>query len=503
MKRASLLLLFLFTFVWMLPSMGHSAQRKEYLVINQPRVLKRSYKIGNITIGNPAVVDFKADRKRNRVALIPKSVGSTLLIIYDHKGKERDTIELTVYPSDPEKLLSQVRQLLIDVEGIEIKRMDDKIIIDGELIIPSDKERIQKVKGNAKNIIDLTRLNPDTNTIIAKKIEKEIGMDEVSVRALKGRIILEGEVYSQQSFAKAEKIAKLYSDRVLNVLEIRQLPEPPNRKPTIQVTAHFVEMAKNYAKHINFRWNPIPGIGTSLNYTINPLSGSNNFTGALTASATDILPKLNYYRALGVARVLENPSVSVTSGDEAIIKSGTRIGFPTVQQNGVVSLDFQDVGAELTIRPFARGSEIDLDIDVQVSSLGSPEVTGGVAISSSSVHTSQFVRSGESVVIGGLVRYSNRKAIDKPNSQTQSDSSVPTSTFEAVEDPFPLGSLFTLFSGNDEAKNKSQFLIFITPKILQFAKDANREIKDQFNLYEVYPENVKSSGSPGQGGSAE
>lgn len=479
-------------FIMGIPILGFSQKNKtEYLVVNNPKVKRFGFSIGNVTIGNPNVVNFKADRQKNRITLFPKQAGATLLIVYDKKGVQRDAIRLTVYPTDPEQLVQQVRQLLIDVEGITIKRLDEKVVIDGEVILPSDKERIRKVVANSKQIIDLSRINPDTGRIIANKIQKEIGMDEVNVRSIKGRIILEGEVYSQQARIKAEKIANLYSDRVINVLDVRQVPNPPSRQDTIQVVAHFVEVTKDFSRNFNFRWNPIPRIGTSLSYTLNPVSGSENFTGAVTGTAEDLLPKLNYFKALGVARIIENPTVSVKSGDEAVIESGTRVGFPIVQPNGAVSLEFQNVGAKLKIRPYARGSDVDMDVEIKISSLGSPNVSGGVAIEQSAVQTSQLVKSGESVVVGGLVRHSHRQSIDRPpNTSSGTNNTNPQSGKEGFVDPFPLGSLFTLFKSNDLSKQRSQFMVFITPKILKFSKDANRELKEQFNLYEVYPKSL-------------
>lgn len=468
---------------------GAQESENEFLVVNNPRVKTFKFSIGNVTIGSPDVVNFTADRAKNRITLFPKQAGTTTLLVYDTDGRQRAVITLTVYPTDPDKLLDQVRQLLVDVEGITIKRVDDKVIIDGEVILPSDKERIQKVSVNSRQIIDYTRVNPDTSRIIAKKIQKEIGMDEVNVRSIKGQILLEGEVYSQTAKIKAEKIASLYADRVINALDVRQAATPPLRADTIEVTAHFVEVAKNFSKNFNFRWNPIPRMGTSLSYTINPVTGSDNFTGAITGTADDLLPKLNYFKTLGVARIIENPTVSVKSGETATIESGTRIGFPIVQPNGAVSLQFQNVGAHLQIEPKTIGTDIDMKLTIKISSLGSPDVQGGVAIEESSVHTSQIVRSGESVVIGGLIRHSNRQAIDRPPSAASSGS-TPTSASQEFVDPFPLGSLFTLFKSNDLSRQRSQFLVFITPKILKFSKDANRELKDQFNLYEVYPESL-------------
>jgi Flp pilus assembly secretin CpaC len=460
----------------------------EYLVMNNPKIKNTIYNIGNITVGDPNVVNFKADRKKNRITLFPKNPGTTSMIIFDQKGGQKEVLSLVVYSTDPERLEQDVKQLLVDIEGITIKRVGQKIIIDGSVLLPSELSRIQKVTDNTNLIVSLVTMNPDTERLLAKRISKEIGMDEVNVRSVKGKILLEGEVYSPESKIKAEKIASLYATNIINALEVRSVSNPPIRKDTIQVTAHFVEVAKNFSKNFNFKWSPIPQVGVNASYRINPVSGSDSFTGALTGTATDILPKLNYFKALGIARVLENPTVSVKSGDTATIESGTQIGFPVIQPNGSAAMEFKDVGAMLKIKPYAQGSDIDLEIQVEMSSLGSPEVDGGVAISRNSIQTTQLVRSGESVVIGGLIRNSYRQSLDRPppNSGTSS-SSTPSASQDTFVDPFPMGSLFTLFKSTDESKRRSQFMIFITPSILKFSKDANKELKDSFNLYEVYP----------------
>jgi Flp pilus assembly secretin CpaC len=473
--------------LWSNPAWAQT-QQDATLIVNNPKVLKYSHSIGNVTVGDPDVVNFRADRNKRRITLIPKNPGATSIFVYDQSGKQRDVINLTVYATDPEKLLQSIQELLVDIEGIEIKRVGPNIVIDGQVILPSDLTRIKKVASTTSQIINLATINSNTSDLLAKRIEREIGFDEVTVRSVKGKILLEGEVYSQQAKMKAEKIAGLYANNVINAIELRIVDNPPVRKDTVQVTAHFLEVSKNFSKNSNFRWNPIPAIGVNGSYTFNPVSGSENFSGALTGTAQDILPKLNYFKALGVARVLENPTVSVKSGDEAVIESGTRLGFPVAQPNGTVSLEFQNVGALLKITPYARSSDIDMEIEVKVSSLGSPDINGGVAISENLVQTSQLVRSGQSVVIGGLIRHSFRQAFDRPpSSPGVGGNTTPSAASQEFVDPFPLGSLFTLFKSNDLNKSRSQFMIFITPRIMKFAKDANKELKDSFNIQEVYP----------------
>jgi|GEM_PF-1196769 len=463
------------------------SQKQVSLIVNNPKVMQYNHSIGNLTVGNPNIVNFKADRSRRRITLIPKASGTTSLFVFDQEGKQREVLDITVYNTDPAKLLTEIQELLVDIEGIDIKRVGPNIVIDGEVVLPSDLSRIQKVAKTNKNITNLTQLNKNTNALMAKRIEREIGFDEVNVRSVKGKILLEGEVYSAEGKKKAEKIAKLYSNSIINAIEVRSISDPPSRKDTIQVTAHFVEVAKNFSKNFNFRWSPIPTVGANGSYTYNPVSGSSNFTGAVTGTINDILPKINLFRTMGVARILANPSVSVKSGEKATIESGTKLGFPVAQGNGAVALEFQDVGVTLEVAPKIIGTDIDMSITVEVSSLGSPDVTGGVAISRNTIETAQLVRSGQSAVIGGLVRHSFRQAFDRrPQDQSSNN---PTSSGEAFVDPFPLGSLFTLFKSNDVSKQRNQFMIFITPRIVKFAQDANRELKDSFNLYEVYPSN--------------
>lgn len=488
---------------------ARGVEAEEFLIANQPKEIYFKYNIGNVTVGNSAIANFRANRSKKSITLLPKAAGKTILLVYDSNGKQQDAIDINVYPTDPDDLLAQIRKLLINVEGITINRMNSKIIIDGDVYLSEDKERIQRVIGDSKMIVDLTRLSPDSNRIIAKTIEKEIGLDEVTVRTLKGRYILEGAVYSEQSKDKAFNIATLYSgaNRPINAIEVREVPRPPSRANTIQVTAHFVEVNKNYTKNFNFRWNPIPKVGASFQLAFDPLSSSSNTSGAITGNLDDILPKLNYYKSLGAVRVLENPTVSVKSGGTATIQSGTRIGFPVFSENGVPSLEFQNVGVTLEIRPYAQGNDVDMSVTVDISALGTPDIQGAVSIEQSKISTEQFVRAGESVVIGGLVRQSTRKILDRPPTPTQGVAAAGAGAGGAAAtatDPFPFGSLFTLYKSNDFAQQRSQFLVFITPKILKFAKDANQEIKDSFNLYEVYPTEMQKaytvpvSGAEGQ-----
>src|SRR3989338_10600249 len=100
-------------------------------------------------------------------------------------------------------------------------------------------------------------------------------------------------------------------------------------------------------------------------------------------------------------------------------------------------IEFKEVGATITASPIAYNSAVDLKITVKISSLSST-VSG--AIDRNEVTTSLYVKSGESVVLGGLLRNNDVKTYNKPPDK------LDTTT-----------ALFPLFFSRDFQTNKSQF----------------------------------------------
>ena len=175
-------------------------------------------------------------------------------------------------------------------------------------------------------------------------------------------------------------------------------------------------------------------------------------------------------KSLGIVRVLENPIVSVKSGETADIFSGSTVLIPLVQPTGATTFDPLQIGTKLTIKAETVKTNIDLKVDVSISALGSPTSTGMVNIDQSSISTRQLVENGESIVIGGILRTSTTDIKDRQPGDIEANA-----------------GLFTFFKTQDDTSRKTQFIIFVTATTLDSSKDANKELKDYFNLYEVYP----------------
>jgi Flp pilus assembly secretin CpaC len=169
--------------------------------------------------------------------------------------------------------------------------------------------------------------------------------------------------------------------------------------------------------------------------------------------------------------VLESPSVAVKSGDTATVFSGAKVPFAVQGAAGQTSVQYEQVGVKLDVTPWARGGDVDLDIGIEVSALGEIATSGYQLIDTSTIRTSGYCRAGESVVIGGLERVSDRIEYNR----------VPEAGDAAV------APLLTLYRSKDYKKSKSRFLVFITPQVFASSSEANTEIRNQFDLLERPP----------------
>lgn len=463
MHTALLAALLLPTAAW-----AESAVPDQVVVLNNQSAIDIPYAFGDVSVGSSEIVKVVPLREERQLLLAGREVGTTNIIVYDTKGARRDDIEVTVIPANLAKVMKNVQVLLDDIEGLSFKIINDHIYIQGEVSLDEEIRRVQELDEKEALVESMVTLSPVSQRLLAAMIQKEIGMPGVNVRLVSRKIVLEGVVHSEAASRRAEAIAKAYYPEVVNVLEERTVERVPGEAPTIVLVVHFVELTKSLEDSWNIEWTPLtsPGVVFELGSTYDGAHWS-EVTGAATAEITSLLPKLQEARSTGYVRVLENPTVSVKSGDTAHIFSGSKVPF-VFNDNGQKVVEFIDVGITLDVTPYAAGSNVDMQIQVEVSSLGEIAPSGYQSVDQSTITTGQYCRAGESIVIGGLERVS-----DKVNYNKLPDGA-------ALPD-----SVFTLYRSKDYKKSKSQFLVFVTPQIHESSTTANREIQEKFNLTEV------------------
>jgi type IV pilus assembly protein PilQ len=150
----------------------------------------------------------------------------------------------------------------------------------------------------------------------------------------------------------------------------------------------------------------------------------------------------------GRGKVVSSPRLITADQIKAIIRQGTRIPYQKATSSGATSIEFIDATLKLEVTPqITPEGNVILDVEVNKDSVGA--ITGGVpSINTKSVKTQVLVENGGTVVIGGIF-----EQVDRTD-----ETKVPF-----LGDVPYLGNLFKTKS---RTLNKTELLIFLTPKVV-------------------------------------
>lgn len=430
------------------------------------------YQISRLAIGDANIADYKAEMRPGEpvttdILINGRRAGSTNLLIFDEQGVMREELQIIVL-MNLDLIKEQLEAVLVNVEGLRLRVVGGKLLIEGDVTTPRDMELIAKLVGDTEQVINMAKVSQGSLQIVARTIEERIGDRSVQAQAMGQHITLNGVVFNEDVAKRYEQLARMYYPLITNLLEVREYPFKPGLEPTIHITAHLMEVSESTMKGWGMSWLPLGQGSLTAEKDIGP-SGSSS--GALTATISNLLPKLSVARETGGARVLETASMSVRSGDPVSFHSGGEMGIPTAQGTGAVTLTFKKYGVMVDVLPVAMGNDISLQMDVEVTTpiTSAPGATG-VNFLSSKISTVQWSQSGDSIVIGGLISQRDSKVFDK----------LPDDA---------AGALIQIYNSEDFRKQRSQFVMFVTPTVVAGgAKEANRDImnvvQDRFQAYE-------------------
>lgn len=457
-----------------------------------------------ISYGNPTVVATTLVKIGNKRQLVfkPLKAGETTVTVRDTDGTMRLIFAVRVMATDLLRTANELRNLLRDVEGVEIRVVGAKVIVEGELIVPADYGKLLAVvqdKAYSDTLINLATLSPMAVQVMAKKIQDDLTSfaPNVKTRVVNGMIFLEGTVDNADSAKRAAAVASLYlpdlrpgslleRDPAVQRLPGRQLiqnfilvnpPSPKKQEKMIRVTVHFVELSKDYSKLFGFKWqpgftsDPQISVGQTAAGAAGASSGGSgtSFTGTISS----LLPKLQSAQTAGYARVLKTATVIVRSGQPAKLNEQQELSYPQAGQNGQVTSATKTVGLSVAVTPLIVGQSEDIQMDIlldQTDVVGKAPSTGGPPVTAvHKVETKLYVKSGESAAVAGV-------------------SSTDIGTNFNKDDPLP-GSfgqdtvpLFSLLRSKVYTKKKSQFVVFVTPQIIENASDGTEDLKRNFRI---------------------
>ncbi len=197
---------------------------------------------------------------------------------------------------------------------------------------------------------------------------------------------------------------------------------------------------------------------------LKPTSG---FSYTLKNPAGNVRAILNALSAKTSVKVLASPSLMVLDNHTAGIVVGTQtpiLAGTTTNLEGTVSttnIQYKDTGVSLQVTPSVNsGNIVTMQLDQSVSDVGAPDdVTKQRAFLQRQLSSKVAVRSGESIVMGGLIQERG----------TSSKSGIP------ILHTIPV--LGNLFGSTTNEGARTELLVVITPRVVRSDIDI-REVSD-------------------------
>ncbi len=435
---------------------------------------------------------------KKEVIIRGNKVGRTSVIIFDTSGERKKNWVVNVKATGPSKIVADLREFLGEIEGLEISVKAGQVVLEGEIVVPSDLGRISVILVKYPEVINLINLSPQTQRIIARKMQREIqnaGLKDVTVRIVNGIYWLEGVVSKNEDLKLAMQIAEGYiiakvaslssgSDRVQEVnnrapivsfLTVNAKKESPPPEKLVRISTQFVELQKDYSRQFGFRWMPlIAGDGGSVTIGKTNSGGvSSQSSGTLAATISNLFPKLVTLKQAGYARIIQSGMVVTKDNQAASITKQQKQFFVVGGGTGIAPPATQEATTNFAMNVTPKtleGEKIDLFVDLNVSLNAGSGVGGQPLSTANTIKTNITVKSKESAVIGGIVLNETKTGFDK-----SAPGALSAQAGQTGGQP-----LFNFQRSKDYTNSKSQFVVFVTPEIIESASTDTEDVRRKF-----------------------
>lgn len=420
-------------------------------------------------VGDKLSLNFQDIEVRSVLQLIADFTDLNLVASDTVSG--RITLRLQNVPWD------QALDLILKTKGLD-KRVDGNVLMVAPAAEIAQREQ-QQIQSN-KQIQDLAPLQTefiraryalasDIFSLLQGKSGGEGGAEaSSSLLSSRATVVVDQRTNSllvTETAAKIEEIRKL-----INLIDV------PVRQVVIE--ARIISANASDAEKLGVAWgaggstvrgnsdtflgggantftgggSPSPGAvhGNIVDLGVTDLGTSNFNLGFISANGRQLIDlQLSAIESSGHGEVVTQPKVITGDKQEASIKSGTQIPYQETSPNGASTTAFKDAVLELKVTPnITPDDRIIMELNIKQDSLGQLAVNGTPSIDTNEIQTNVLVANGETVVLGGVFQTQEREAV--------------------VKTPFfgDLPLIGRLFRRTEMTKQKSELLIFITPRIL-------------------------------------
>ena len=377
-----------------------------------------------------------------------------LQIILDTRGLDmrKNGNVVWIAPRDElatkEKLALESQQQIGELEAIRTESfvLNYQKAADVQALLTSDKQKVLSKRGSA--VVDAR-----TNTVFVQdvparleEVRKLIAQIDVSVRQvmIEARIVEANDSFSKNLGVKlGYNAAKQGGQRLIG----------PSARYTVgsglSTTGQYTvsdtgQQLVGGTPDITIQPNinlPANGLGGFNPGTFSTILFNKNFTQFISMELTAL-------EADGKGKIISSPRVLTGDKVEALIEQGTELPYQAATSSGATAVSFRKANLSLRVKPqITPDGNIIMTLDINKDSVG--QVTAaGFAIDTKHVKTEVLVENGGTVVIGGIF------------SQDERDTTTKVPLFG------DLPVVGALFRNNAKTDNKTELLVFITPRIV-------------------------------------
>jgi len=263
------------------------------------------------------------------------------------------------------------------------------------------------------------------------------------------------------------------------------------RQVLIEATIAEVQLTDNLSYGV--RWFLEGGLGNGrtfdagFNAPLPAAIGGDGFSLGIFNNSGDLRLFFDILETESSVKLLSAPQIMVVDNQTANFRVGdqipivTRSSQSTTDANApiVSEVQFRDTGTLLQVTPrINAGGMVTMEINQEVSRPGSEPAVGGggnVPISQRTIDSTVIVHSGQTVVLGGLIR----------EDSTKSKGGIPV-----LKDIPVMG---TMFSNTRDNKNRTELIITLTPRVItnpneayEISRELREKIKEATEVDEAY-----------------
>lgn len=176
---------------------------------------------------------------------------------------------------------------------------------------------------------------------------------------------------------------------------------------------------------------------------------------------------LNLFQSDSKFNVLSTPRIFTSNNVEAQINISQRVPFVVSQRtdangNLTYNYEFEDVGIVLTVTPrITSGGYVTMDVSQTANDLQGFTSFNAPIVNQRQADTTVAVKDGETVILGGIMR------------------STVTSTVSKIPLLGDLPILGNLFKSTNKTNQKTELLVFLTPRVVRNSDEALEMTKEQ------------------------